>query len=206
MLSNMLCFMSLARRNTGALSKRCHACPSRPASILLKHLAGLAFSFSAEILSSADVVEVRTGHSFFSEPESGPLKISARALALVPRASSQALPPGARSSNPGTQGLSPISQPTLADLFAAVRSLETCARTRTVNQRNMALRVGDVEVQMAGLQRRVSTLDARARVAELQSAVRTQGNALADLQEILRQARGDRVQSIARYARLYTFF
>ena len=125
-----------------------------------------------------------------AEPDSARDLPSARTLAIVPRASSQALPPFARSSKAGTHRLSPISQPTLADLFSAVRSLETCARTRTVNQHGTSRwQRGSANGSAPASRKHLGR--SHKGIAELQSAVRTQGNALADLQEILTQASGD---------------
>ena len=126
---------------------------------------------------------------------------SAPTLAIVPRSSSS-IPSFARSFDAPPRRATPFSQPTVADLFAAVHRLEDCVHTLTVNQRNMALQLGNLRASFAELQRRTSNLEQRlvrqremqdeldtnahsahTRVAELQSMLRNQGAALEALQQ-----------------------
>ena len=86
---------------------------------------------------------------------------SASTLAIVPHSTPPYSPGPTRPVGPGMHRPSPFPQPTVADLFSAIHRLEEVAHTLTVNQRGMALQLGNLSTTMAELQRHVSTLEHR---------------------------------------------
>ena len=140
---------------------------------------------------------------------------SAPTLAIVPHSSSS-IPSFARSFEAPPRR-SPFSQPTVADLFAAVHRLEDCVHTLTVNQRNMSLQLGHLHTSFAELQQHTINLEQRlirqremqdeldsnaysahTRVADLQGMLRNQTAALEALQHHMAGQSSNLEQRISR--------